>query len=104
VSYDNAVFQWRDGERRLRDAPADQRRALERVTERLVAELRRKLGGAFTTAELTELYEAGTDWCLEVAIDAAPEQPYAWDSATADAAFARYSRDAVDYAGGRVVS
>ena len=104
MDYETAIFQWREGERRVRAAPSDQQRVLERVTERLVAELRRRLGGAFTTAELTDLYEAGTDWCLRLAIEAAPEQSYAWDSATADAAFARYSRDAVDYAGGRILS
>ncbi|MGI8512627.1 MAG: hypothetical protein ACR2NH_08350 [Solirubrobacteraceae bacterium] len=77
---------------------------LERVTSRIVDELRRRLGGAFTTDELTELYENGTDWCLDVAIAVAPENPRAWESATvADAAFATYVREAVDFAGGRRV-
>jgi len=77
---------------------------LERVTSRIVDELRRRLGGAFTTDELTELYENGTDWCLDVAIAVAPENPRAWESSTvADAAFATYVREAVDFAGGRRV-
>jgi len=104
VSYDNAIFQWEDGQRRLRDAPSQERAVLERVTDRIVAELRRRLGGAFTTAELAELYQRGTDWCLEVAVSTAPDRPGAWDLPTvADAAFARYVREAVDFAGGRRV-
>ena len=104
MSYDNAIFQWEDGQRRLRDAPSQERAVLERVTDRIVAELRRRLGGAFTTAELAELYQRGTDWCLEVAVSTAPDRPGAWDLPTvADAAFARYVREAVDFAGGRRV-
>jgi hypothetical protein len=102
VSYENASFQWDDGQRRLQEAPDEDRAALERVTERIVAELRRRLGGAFTTAELADLYQRGTDWCLEVAVSTAPDRPRAWDlPIVADAAFARYVREAVDFAGGR---
>lgn len=98
----NALFQWEEGGRRLRDASPADRAALERVTERIVQELRRRLGGAFTTDELADLYAAGTDWCLDVAIATAPNQPHAWDAQTVvDAAFARYVRQAVDFAGGR---
>ncbi len=86
----------------MRDAPPDLLPALERVVDRIVANLRRRLGGRFTTDELVELYGRGTDWTLQVAVDAAPEQPDAWDAAVvADAAFARYVREAADYAGGR---
>jgi hypothetical protein len=96
------MFQWQEGHRRLREAPPEARPVLERVTERIVQELRRRLGGRFTTGELAELYESGTDWCLDVAVAAAPEQPEAWDSQTVcDAAFWRYVREAADFAGGR---
>jgi hypothetical protein len=73
------------------------------VTQRIAAELRRRLGGAFTAEELSELYEEqGTDWCVDIAVAVAPEQPYAWDArVVADAAFARYLRRATDFAGGR---
>jgi hypothetical protein len=98
----NALFQWEEGGRRLRDAPPADRAVLERVIERIVRELRRRLGGAFTTDELVDLYDAGTDWCLDVAIAAAPDEPHAWESQiVVDAAFARYVRQAVDFAGGR---
>jgi hypothetical protein len=102
VSFENAIFQWEEGQRRLREAPPEQRPVLERVTERIVAELRRRLGGAFTSSELVALYGSGTDWCLELAVQAAPDRPDAWDTqVVTDAAFARYLREAVDYAGGR---
>jgi Lon protease-like protein len=103
MSFETSLEQWRDGERRLADAPANQQDALERVVRRVTAELRRRLGGAFTAEELAELYEReGTGWCVDVAVAVAPEQPYAWDArVVADAAFARYLRGATDYAGGR---
>lgn len=102
MSFENALYQWRDGERRLRAAPPERRVVLERVIAALVAELRRRLGGRFQTDELVALYERGTSWCLDVAVATAPEQPWAWESGVvADAAFARYLREATDYAGGR---
>jgi hypothetical protein len=101
---ETALFQWQEGQRRLRDADPADRRALERVTDRIVAELRRRLGGAFTTRELAELYDRGTDWCLDLAVATAPDNPRAWDAQTvADAAFARYLREAADFGGGRRV-
>ena len=94
--------QWEEGLRRLRSAPADQRPLLERVTGRIVEDLRRRLGGPFTTAELVALYDAGIGWCTDIALAAAPESPEAWDQRTvADAAFGRYLRGASDFAGGR---
>jgi hypothetical protein len=100
--FDNALAQWDEGQRRLADAPDDEQRMLERVTQAIQAELRRRLGGAFTVDELVELYEQGTDWTTDIAVSLAPEDPYAWDVRTvADAAFGRYLRSATDYAGGR---
>jgi len=103
ASFESALYQWQQGERRLRAAPPERRRVLERVTDTLVAELRRRLGGGFSAAELAELYDAGTGWCQQVAMRVAPEDPWAWDAGVvADAAFARYVRDATDFAGGRL--
>lgn len=102
MSFETVLFSWQEGERRIRQAPPDQRRVLERVTERLVDELRRRLGSTFTSAELATLYGEGTDWCLPLAAATAPDAPWAWEAETvADAAFARYLRDAADFAGGR---
>ena len=102
MSYETAIYQWQQGERRLQGAPAARRAVLERVTDALVAELRRRLGGRFSADELVALYERGTAWCLQVAMEEAPADPWAWDSAVVvDAAFGRYLREATDYAGGR---
>jgi hypothetical protein len=101
MAYDTAIEQWREGVRRLEEAPPQQREVLERVVTRIVRELRRRLGGAFTAEELAELYDEGTGWCTDLAVATAPEEPYAWDSrVVADAAFARYLRGAADFAGG----
>jgi hypothetical protein len=102
VGFENAVYQWHQGERRLSSSPAERRSLLERVTDALVAELRRRLGGRFSSEELVALYERGTAWCLQVAMRVAPEDAWAWEAGVVvDAAFGRYLREASDYAGGR---
>ena len=101
MSFDTAIQQWREGERHIADAPREQQPALRRVEDALFAELRRRLGGAFTVDELTAVYESGTSWCLDLAAAIAPGAPWTWDARVADAAFGRYVRGAVDYAGGR---
>src|SRR5579859_5373283 len=90
---------WKEGERGLARADAAEQRALNRVTDELVLELRRRLGGPFTTDELAGLYACeGTDWCFAIATRVAPEDPAAWDMpVVAGAAFARYAREATDY-------
>ena len=102
MPFETALYQWQQGERRLNAAPPERKATLERVVQALVAELRRRRGGRFTTEELVDLYEAGTTWCLQVAMSLAPEDPWAWEAGVVvDAAFGRYLREAADYAGGR---
>ena len=102
MSFENAIYQWQQGERRLRDAPPERSAVLERVVGELVSELRRRLGGRFSSQELAELYGKGTAWALQVAMRTAPDEPWAWEAGlVVDAAFARYLREASDYAGGR---
>ncbi len=102
MSFENAIYQWQQGERRLAAAPPERGPLLERVTDALVSELRRRLGGRFYTEELVALYEQGTSWCLQVAMKVAPEDPWAWEAGVVvDAAFGRYLREAADYAGGK---
>ena len=102
MGVESAIYSWQQGERRLAAEPPERAVRLERITDALVAELRRRLGGRFSSRELVELYRAGTAWCLPIAMKMAPEDPWAWDGATVvDAAFARYLREATDYAGGR---
>ena len=96
-----AAYQWKEGERRVRDAAPERRRSLERIVERVHAELRRRLGSRFVTAELVALYDQGTSWATDIATRVAPDDPEAWDPRIADAAFARYLREASDYAGGQ---
>jgi hypothetical protein len=102
MSFENAIYQWQQGERRMRDAYPERRATLERVSDALVAELRRRLGGRFSSGELVELYGQGGGWCLQVAMKVAPEEPWAWEAGVVvDAAFASYLREASDYAGGK---
>jgi hypothetical protein len=102
VSFETAIYQWHQGERRLQAAAPERAQLQERVTGALVAELRRRLGGRFSAQELVDLYEGGTAWCLQLAMKVAPEDPSAWEAGVVvDAAFGRYLREAADYAGGR---
>jgi hypothetical protein len=102
VPFETDYEQWQTGVRRLEEAPFDERPILELVTRAVYEELRRRLGGAFTTAELAELYDSGTGWVSDLAVAAAPDAPFAWDvRVVGDAAFGRYVRSATDYAGGR---
>ena len=102
LRFDEVIGLWREGQRRLNQADPAVRPALERVTEAIVDELRRRVGGVFTTEELARYYgDEGIDWCFAIAVRAAPSNPDAWDLTTvANAAFARYVREASDYAGG----
>jgi hypothetical protein len=103
MRFDEVIGLWREGERRLSAAEPGDRPALERVTDALVDELRRRLGGSFTADELARLYSRdGTDWAFDIATRIAPGNPAAWDMTTVvGAAFARYVRAASDYAGGK---
>jgi hypothetical protein len=106
MRFSDAIGLWREGDRRLQAADPRDKPALERVTDEIVLELRRRLGGPFTTEELANLYgEQGTDWCFDIAVRTAPGNPSAWDMTTvAGAAFARYVREASDYGGGRQIA
>jgi hypothetical protein len=98
---ENALFQWEEGIRTLRaiEDPRERRQA-DRVVAAIQDELRRRIGPTFSAAELAELYGRGTDWCLQVATDAAAGS--GTDSRSlADAAFWLYLRGATDFAGGR---
>ena len=95
----NALFQWEEGERRLREAREPAREQLDRAAESVIAELRRRLGSTFTVPELADFYASGTDWAADIA-----ERRFAGTDTkfVVDAAFYRYTREASDFAGGRV--
>lgn len=88
----NAIFQWDDGERRMREADPRERPRLERRAGLILDELRRRLGSTFTIEELADFYGEGTPWADELA---------GREGWLVDAAFSRYAREAKNFAGGR---
>lgn len=102
MPFDTALEQWQAGMRRLEGASPGERTTFERVARAIQDELRRRLGGTFTSDELAELYDAGTGWATDLAVEVAPDDPWAWDTrVVTDAAFGRYLNAATDFAGGR---
>jgi hypothetical protein len=100
VSYsiENALFQWEEGENRIRSADPRESRELDRAARLVVDEIRKRLGGAFTLDELADLYGEGTDWVS----DEVQRRFLGTDTTAAvNAGFLRYARGASDYAGGR---
>lgn len=97
-SVENALFQWEEGERRLREAPDVERAQLEHAAEVVLHELRRRLGSSFSVEELAGMYGAGVDWASDLAGSQAVGADAAW---VVDAAFSRYAREAVNFGGGR---
>ena len=91
---ENALFQWEDGARRLRDAAQH-----ERATLAVLDELRRRLGSSFKLAELAALYGEGAEWAWALAERSGGAADASW---IVDAAFFRYAREASDYAGGKL--
>jgi hypothetical protein len=93
--------QWQDGNRRVEDARADNRRYVDlgKQVDVVVAGLRRRMGQVFTLDELAEAYDGADDWARELLDDAAePDAPPTAEAGTvADAAFHLYARGAVDY-------
>jgi hypothetical protein len=95
---ENALYQWRDGDRRLAATPEPAKADLETAVDAVVEELRKRLGSRFVLDELTDLYGDGTDWATDVARRRAAGTDAAM---VVDAAFARYAREASNFAGGR---
>ena len=95
---ENALYQWRDGERRLAAASEPARTDLDLAVDIVVEALRKRLGSTFLLEELADLYGHGTDWATELAGRHAAGTDAA---AVVDAAFGRYAREASNYAGGR---
>jgi hypothetical protein len=98
---ENALFQWEEGWRALQGiGDSRERRRADLVVGAVGDELRRRIGPTFRAAELAELYGRGTDWCLQIALEAAPA-PEADPCSLVDASFWLYLRGATDFAGGR---
>ncbi len=90
-------LEWQEGERRLRALEPALRAPCERAADRIVEELRRRLGSRFSADELAGLYAGSQAWTMALAVSVAPEDPIAWEQWVADAAFHRYLRDASDW-------
>jgi hypothetical protein len=97
-SLENALYQWRDGDRRLAETPEPARADLDRAAAAVIEELRKRLGSMFLLEELADLYNRDTDWATELAGRYAAGTDSA---AVVDAAFARYARESSNFAGGR---
>jgi hypothetical protein len=95
---ENALYQWRDGDRRLAGASEPARADLDLAADVVVEELRKRLGSSFLLEELADFYHAGTDWATALAARHGAGTDAA---AVVDAAFARYAREASNFAGGR---
>ena len=95
---ENALYQWREGERRLAETSEPARADLDLAADAVVEELRRRLGSSFLLGELADFYGADTDWATELARRYAAGTDAA---SVVDAAFGRYAREASDFAGGR---
>ena len=96
---ENALYQWREGEQRLRDASPLEQMDLERAAAAVGDELRRRLGSSFTVIELAVFYSRGTEWADSIA---ARHRAGGDTTAVVDAAFGRYAGEAKDFAGGRL--
>jgi hypothetical protein len=95
---ENALYQWRDGDQRLAQSAEPARTDLDRAADVVVEHLRKRLGSTFLVEELADLYHQGTDWATDLAGRHAAGTDAA---AVVDAAFARYAREASNFAGGR---
>lgn len=96
----SARREWEEGRRRFLEAARDPARAdaLHRQVDAVTEELRRRVGGTFTLAELAAAYDGVERWLLQVVEERAPSKGWARTaSLAADAAFHAYSRAAQDY-------
>jgi hypothetical protein len=99
TSVELARQHWEDGHRRVRAhaSEPDHSRLLDEV-EAVTEELRRRIGGTYTLAELAEVYRGAESWLHETVArrEAGPGWPRRVGVA-GDEAFHRYSRGAQDY-------
>lgn len=96
----SARREWEEGSRRFLHETRDPARAdaLHRQVDAVTEELRRRVGGTFTLAELAAAYQRSEPWTREAVSERAPAP--GWPRTLAivgDAAFHLYARGAVDY-------
>jgi hypothetical protein len=92
--------EWAEGHRRFVAEARDPSRAdaLHRQRDAVLEELRRRVGGIYTLAELAAAYDGAERWLREVIEERAPSRRGVRTvSLAGDAAFYAYSRGAQDY-------
>jgi hypothetical protein len=97
---ESARQQWRLGRRRLEELRGDPPvyRRVQAQVDALSAELRRRIGGAFTLQELADAYRSAEPWLLETLEESDPAPGWARHAALVlDVAFDLYARGAADY-------
>ena len=100
MTVEGARREWAEGHRRFIRESRDSARAevLHRQLDAVTNELRRRVGGTFTLAELADTYGGAEGWLLAVVGERAPSKGWARTASLAgDAAFHEYSRGAQDY-------
>jgi len=100
TSVESARHDWEEGYRRfLEEArhPAASE-SLRRQVDVVSDELRRRVGGRFSLAELAAAYERSEEWARVAVSEHAPSRGWERDLAVvSDTAFHLYSRGAVDF-------
>jgi len=93
--------EWADGHRMLEAERSDPRRYAQLLTqvELLTDELRRRVGGTYSLAELAAAYRDADAWARQAVADHAPSPGWPRDlSLVLAAAFHVYQRGATDFA------
>lgn len=97
---ESARREWEDGYRRLEEQSRDRvtgERLLAQV-DAVTAELRRRVGGTFTLAELTRAYAGAEGWSRAAVAERAPLPGWPRTLSLVEAAaFHLYARGASDY-------
>ena len=97
---ESARRDWEDGRRRLHEQAqrSEQPERLLAQVDAVIAELRRRVGGTFTLAELAGAYARAEEWSRTVVSEEAPAPGWPRTLSLVEAAaFHEYSRGAQDY-------
>jgi hypothetical protein len=97
---ESARREWEDGRRRLLEQADDapERERLLAQVDVVTEELRRRVGGTFTLAELTRAYAGAEAWSREIVSQRAPAPGWPRTLSLVEAtAFHLYARGAIDY-------
>ena len=97
---ESARREWEDGNRRLEEQSRDRAAGewLLAQVEAVIDELRRRVGGTFTLAELTRTYAGAEEWSRAAVAERAPVPGWPRTLSIAEAAaFHIYARGASDY-------